>query len=183
MQLQDGDNVIWFGKYKDEKTWEEVLLEDPDYCEWVLSRRAERYLSLPGFAAFQRWLRKYKGRQRQLLYHYTDTASAKAILGSGVLKPSLKSAGDAHYGDGVYFTSLPQTTSYGTLHENNYDGSRKQRGQEAFVIVDRAKVPNLMQVDHPDRDIFVALRSDPLVLSTVRGRLSWKKGSREYLFY
>ena len=38
---------LWFGKYKDEKTcWEDVLLEGPEYCEyceWVLSRRAERY--------------------------------------------------------------------------------------------------------------------------------------------
>ena len=109
-------------------------------------------------------------------------------MSSGVLMPSLKSSGDAYYGDGVYFTSLPQTTGYAKLHENNVDGSRKYKGQEAYVVVDRAKVPNLRDASHfneqgrSHRDIFVALGTEPLDLSKVGGRLSWKKGSTEYCF-
>lgn len=181
MRQNDGERMIWFGKYKDEKTWEEVLLEDPAYCDWILSQPT-RLGGVTGFAAFQKWLMAVKSRRPAgVLYHYTDTSSAKAILGSGVLLPSLKSSGDAYYGDGVYFTSLsPQNTTYAALHDNNYDGALQQRGQEAYVAVDRAKIPRLVQVDRLDRDVFVALRSKPLALSQVDGRLSWKNANTYY---
>ena len=114
-----GDNTIKFGKYQDKLTWKEVLDEDPKYCEWVLNKGPQ---TQPRFREFQRWLIK-QAPQPRLLYHYTDSKAAKQIMGSGELKPSLKSAGDAFHGDGVYFTSLdPETTSYAELHENNYDG-------------------------------------------------------------
>ena len=176
--------MIKFGKYQDELTWKEVLDKDTQYCEWVLNKGSQ---TQPRFREFQRWLIK-EAPQPRLLYHYTDSKAAKKILGSGVLKPSLKSVGDAFHGDGVYFTSLdPETTSFAELHENNFDGARKYKGQEAYVVVEAAKVPRLRDASHWDRggsprDIFVAQGKKPLELSKVGGRLSWKKDANEYWF-
>ena len=178
-----GNERLSFGQYRG-KTFAWVRREDPEYCAWALDQSAPRTSDL---ATFQSFLRKPQAkataRRPQPIYHYTDTTSAKKILGSGVLKPSLREKGDALHGDGVYFTSLPQTTGYKELHENNYDGSRKRRGQEAFVTVDRNKVPGLVQVDDAaGRDVLVARRSRPLDLSEVGGFLQWKKGDKAYRF-
>ena len=54
----------------------------------------------------------------QILYHYTDAAAYKAIIENPeldnegkvlkVLRPSMQNlSGDAHYGDGWYFTDIP----------------------------------------------------------------------------
>ena len=179
-----GHKKLSFGQYRG-KSFARVRREDPEYCAWALEQSAPRTSNLAAFQSFLRSQRQVKAtaRRPQPIYHYTDTASAKKILGSGVLKPSLKKDGDAFYGDGVYFTSKPQTTGYKELHENNYDGSRKRRGQEAYVTVDRNKVPGLVQVDDAaGRDVLVARRSRPLDLSEVGGFLQWKKGANKYEF-
>ena len=104
------------------------------------------------------------------------------------MNPPDTGAGDAFHGDGVYFTSLdPETTSYAELHENNYDGARRRRGQEAYVVVEAAKVPRLRDASHwvrggAPRDIFVAQGKKSLKLSKVGGRLSWKNHAKEYPF-
>ena len=179
-----GNEKISFGKYQG-KSFAWIRREDPEYCAHMLERPTKRSSDLAAFQSFLRSRRQVKAtaRRPQPIYHYTDTASAKKILGSGVLKPSLKKDGDAFYGDGVYFTSKPQTTGYKELHENNYDGSRKRRGQEAYVTVDRNKVPGLVQVDDAaGRDVLVARRSRPLDLSEVGGFLQWKRGAKKYPF-
>ena len=64
-----------------------------------------------------------------------------------------------------------------------YGLTRKRRGQEAFVTVDRNKVPGLVEVDDAaGRDVLVARRSRPLALSEVGGFLQWKKGANKYEF-
>ena len=179
-----GHKKLTFGQYRG-RSFAWVRRKDPEYCAWALEQQAPRASDLAAFQSFLRSQRQVKAtaRRPQPIYHYTDTASAKKILGSGMLKPSLRENGDALHGDGVYFTSLPQTTGYQELHENNYDGSRKRRGQEAFVTVDRNKVPGLVQVDDAvGRDVLVARRSRPLDLSEVGGFLQWKKGAKKYPF-
>ena len=170
-----GDNMVGFGKYgpkyADEKTWDEVLTDDPGYCRWVLKLRGPRFLSYPGARELQDWLREQQGRDNNVvwLFHYTDTASAKSILSSHCMLPSIRAkTGDAHEGDGIYFTSLQQDTPYAILHENNYDGARRMRGQEAYVRVRRKKLPGVVRAS-TDRDVWILRTTKPLDLENGGG--------------
>ena len=195
-----GDNVVWFGKYAYRKTWDEVLTDDPAYCEWVLRIDSERFRS-PYAPQFQKWLReqkmppakktptkkfekkpkksgaKTKRSEPEWLYHYTSTQSAEKILDSGSLNPSIRAvSGDAREGDGVYFTSLKQDTPYSVLHENNYDGARRLRAQNVYVRVRRKKIPAVVRAPtSPDRDVWVLPTTEPLDLDEVGAELTWKK--------
>ena len=55
------------------------------------------------------------------IYHYTDRASAKAIMDSGVIKASRDIICDAVYGEGAYLTTMTPDNSDKTLLHNNYD--------------------------------------------------------------
>ena len=59
-----------------------------------------------------------------MYYHYTNPQSAEAIIRSGVIKMSTKTAKrrDARYGRGVYLTRLPPSTTRNWIAFNNYDG-------------------------------------------------------------
>jgi len=181
-----GDNMVWFGKYADEKTWDEVLRDDPGYCSWVLMQRGQRFLSYPGARELQEWLREQKTTAERSvsspekdvwLFHYTNTESAKEIMSSGCLMPSIQAiSGDALGGDGVYFTELQQATPYLTLHDNNYDGARRLRGQEAYVRVRREKMPGVVRVSTSlDRNVWVLPTKKPLDLAKAGAELSWKR--------
>jgi len=60
-------------------------------------------------------------------YHYTTTQNAKAIIQSGVIRKSTKSArgrrDDARYGSGVYLTRVPPSTAKRYIALNNFDGA------------------------------------------------------------
>ena len=192
-----GDYIVLFGKYADEKTWDELLTDDPPYCEWVLGLGRQRLQSLPGAPELQKWLReqkmqpakktstqkpkksgaKNKRSELKWLYHYTSTERAKQILSSHSLNPSIRAvSGDAREGDGIYFTSLKQNTPYSVLHENNYDGARRMRAQNAYVRVRRKKIPDVLRAStSPDRDVWVLPTTKPLDLDEVGAELSWKK--------
>ena len=62
----------------------------------------------------------------EVYYHYTTPESAKAIMGSQVIKKSEKKAKakrrDAVFGTGVYLTKTPPTMSRRSIALNNYDG-------------------------------------------------------------
>ena len=199
-KMHEGDNVVWFGKYANEKTWDEVLTDDPAYCEWVLRQEGPRFQSFPGAPQFQKWLReqkmppakktpteksekkpkksgaKNKRSEPEWLYHYTSTPSAEEIRDSGSLNPSIRAvSGDAREGDGIYFTSLKQDTPYSVLHENNYDGARRLRAQNVYVRVRRKKIPAVVRAPtSPDRDVWVLPTTEPLDLEEVGAQLSWK---------
>ena len=186
--------MMWFGKYENELTWKEVLVKDPQYCNWVLNQRSSR----PGFQEFQRWLMKQAAQPRQAqprqakprqapprqsqddnvvwLFHYTNTDAAKEIRNSQCLLPSIQAkTGDAHEGDGVYFTSLQQNTPYAVLFANNYDGARRKRGQEAYVRVRRNKLPGVIRASTNDRDVWVLPTTKPLDLKKTGAELSWRR--------
>ena len=194
-----GDYMVLFGKYADEKTWDELLTDDPPYCEWVLGLGRQRLQSLPGAPELQKWLReqtmqpaktptqkskkkpkksgtKSKRSELEWLYHYTSTERAKEILSSHALNPSIRAvSGDARQGDGIYFTSLKQDTPYSVLHENNYDGARRLRAQNVYVRVRRKKIPAVVCAStSPDRDVWVLPTTEPLDLEEVGAQLSWK---------
>ena len=81
---------------------------------------------------------------------------------------------DAHEGDGIYFTSLQQDTPYAILHENNYDGARRMRGQEAYVRVLRKKLPGVVRAS-TDKDVWLLPTTKPLDLEKMGAELSWKR--------
>lgn len=77
------------------------------------------------------------------VYHYTNRAGYKGIVGSGHIKPSDIKQGDAFYGSGVYGTQLGPSTKFWTILQNNYDmdgginGSgkdKKDRADYVFVL-------------------------------------------------
>ena len=70
--------------------------------------------------------------------------------------------GDAHEGDGVYFTSLQQDTLYAVLHENNYDGAGG-RGRRP-TCVRRKNLPGVVCASTNDRDVWVLPTTKPLDL-------------------
>lgn len=53
IELENSGNIIEFGKYKN-KTYEQVLREDPSYCRWILLEKP----NTNSFQKFQDWLRK-----------------------------------------------------------------------------------------------------------------------------
>ena len=59
-------------------------------------------------------------------YHYTTPPNAKAIIQSGVIRKSTKSArgrrDDALFGSGVYLTRVPPSTAKHEIAINNWDG-------------------------------------------------------------
>ena len=59
-------------------------------------------------------------------YHYTTPRNAKAIIQSGVIRKSTKSArgrrDDALFGSGVYLTRVPPSTAKHEIAINNWDG-------------------------------------------------------------
>ena len=166
----------------------------------LLRQGRERLQSFRGALELQKWLReqkmppakktpteksakkpkksgaKKKRSEVEWLYHYTSTESAEEIKYSGFLNPSIRTvSGDAREGDGIYFTSLKQNTPYSVLHENNYDGARRLRAQNAYVRVRRKKIPAVVRAPtSPDRDVWVLPTTEPLDLDEVGAELSWK---------
>lgn len=58
------------------------------------------------------------------LYHYTDTKGKTAIEKTEKILQSKRDSrrDDAMYGDGVYLTSIPPTSTTAEILGNNYDG-------------------------------------------------------------
>jgi len=63
----------------------------------------------------------------EVYYHYTTPESATAIMKGGKIRKSTKKAKrrDARYGDGVYLTQIPPSTTKLWIAFNNYDGLSK----------------------------------------------------------
>lgn len=70
------------------------------------------------------------------LYHYTSEEAAKAIEISKVIKSSKGEGGDAHFGDGVYFTDMsPQDFTRTEVSINNYRLPNAKKKLEYCIIV------------------------------------------------
>jgi len=77
-------------------------------------------------------------------YHYTDDAGAKGIEESGVIKESSPARGDAHFGGGVYLTTVPPSEDKCDIVANNYDSdtTRNNRFVENVVNMGRPLTTN-----------------------------------------
>lgn len=79
-----------------------------------------------------------------VLYHYTDYDGWKGIMTSGVIKPSLKSGGDAIFGNGVYLTNaVPGTGTRAGLAESLFGPLNQKRFQKTgvFIAIDVSGLP------------------------------------------
>ena len=77
-------------------------------------------------------------------YHYTDDAGAKGIKESGVIKGSSPDRGDARFGRGPYFTTVPPSKDKCDIVENNYDNdtTRNNGFVENVVNMGRPLITN-----------------------------------------
>jgi RHS repeat-associated protein len=76
----------------------------------------------------------------RILYHYTSAEGLAGILESQKLNPSLGENGDAHWGDGQYFTDISpsnaQTGTAGQLSRALYNVGYNQRKVQYYIAVD-----------------------------------------------
>ena len=74
------------------------------------------------------------------LYHYTSKEAEKAIKKSKIIKSSNGEGGDAHFGDGVYFTDMStQDFTRTEVSTNNYQYPNAKKKLEYCIIVTMPK--------------------------------------------
>jgi len=100
------------------------------------------------------------------LYHYTTQSGAEGIKNSGQINPSVRSRGDAAYGDGVYLTSVKPSEAARVIERNNYDGVKVPSDRVSHVVeVPRSSLANVERVKTADgRDIYKVPTNEPLKL-------------------
>lgn len=108
----------------------------------------------PCFSQFQTEIKhplKYSkttyGKEPKFVYHWTDNESLEQILKSGEILPSLEQNGDAHMGDGVYMTTIPEWASKEVVLRNNYGARAARKAEysrraEAFIRIPFEQLDN-----------------------------------------
>ena len=124
------------------------------------------------------------GKEPKFLYHWTDDESLEQILKSGQILPSLEQDGDAHMGDGVYLTTIPEWASKEFILRNNY-GPRAalmkdeySRRAEAFIRIPFEELKDFLgwaggEFQTEERSVFAVGGGRPL-------RLRWRTSIKEY---